>query len=236
VYLWKCWRDTRSGVYIYLSLLIFFAALRVIWLYRAYGIGHISGDAAQLWEEALVTMFILSHLCATIMAFANGTINAGADIGNGTGDFLLTRPCSRRYVVWVGWAVGFAEVIGLASITVLVALGILTLAEGPVWRSVPPATRLEVMQMNVALLVATLLLTAAVIYGLTYFLTILLRSGKLGLLTSLIVVFGYLVAKLLAQWAHIELPLTPHVKIIGWTILALAFPFASQIVLDRGDV
>jgi ABC-type transport system involved in multi-copper enzyme maturation permease subunit len=254
MYLWKYWCDTRRGVLTYLGAVIFFAAFWVAGLYRANRIGHIGGDPVLLWKIELNTIFILALFCAVVMSFANGNNSVGADIGNGTGDFLLTRPRSRRYFVWLGWVVGLAEVFVLVALSALLAFGLLTLATGSVWRQVPSPVHLGTMHMSVWLLAATVLLTAGVVYGVTYFLTILLRSGKRGILASLGVVFGYLIARqLLPQWTHmhIDLPdlnfaggsqlatawyMTPRIQIIGWTILALAFPIAAQIVLDRSDL
>jgi hypothetical protein len=107
--------------------------------------------------------------------------------------------------------------------------------------------------MDVALMLATIVLTAAVIYGLTYFMGVLLRGGQKGVIWTLAVMFGYsIISSLLRQFAGITLPslnladlashpaehwyLEPRIQIAGWSVLALAFPFAAQVVLERTDI
>lgn len=256
MYFWKYWRDTRRGVYIYLGLLIFFA---VVWVASMYGynrVGHIHDDPATLWMMELGVAFALSYLCALVMGFATGSNSVGSDIGKGTGDFLLTRPRSRRYFVWAGWTAGLVELFALITFTTLFVFAMIAWATGPVWRQVASPARFTIADkavMDVALMLATIVLTAAVIYGLTYFMGILLRGGQKGVIWTLAVMFGYsIISSLLRQFAGITLPslnladlashpvqhwyLEPRIQITGWSVLALAFPFAAQVVLERSDI
>jgi ABC-type transport system involved in multi-copper enzyme maturation permease subunit len=256
MYFWKYWRDTRRSVYIYLGLLIFFA---VVWVASMYGynrVGHIDGDLANLWMMELGVAFALSYLCALVMGFATGSNSVGSDIGKGTGDFLLTRPRSRRYFVWAGWAAGLVELFSLITFTTLFVFAMIAWATGAVWRRVASPARFTIADkavMDVALMLATIVLTAAVIYGLTYFMGVLLRGGQKGVIWTLAVMFGYsIISSLLRQFAGITLPslnladlashpaehwyLEPRIQIAGWSVLALAFPFAAQVVLERTDI
>jgi ABC-type transport system involved in multi-copper enzyme maturation permease subunit len=254
VYLWKYWRDTRRGVYIYLGLLILFALVWLIGMYRANRIHHIYGDPVMTWTMMVGIAFSLTFLCALVMGFANGSTSVGSDMSKGTSDFLLTRPRPRRHFVWVGWAPGIGELFALIAFTAVLVFAGMTFATGPVWRQLSSPMRFGVDKgvLDLWLMVAMVLLTAAVIYGLAYFLGILLRSGQRGLIASLAIVFAYsMVGGLLKQWAGISLPslnfaghpdivapwyMTPRVEIIIWAIVGLAFPFAAQIALDRADV
>ena len=256
MYFWKYWRDTRRGVYIYLGLLILSAFLWVIGMYQANRMGHISGDPATLWMMDVGITFALSYLCGLVMSFATGSNNAGADIGRGTGDFLITRPRSRRYFVWAGWTAGLVEVLGLITFTTLFVFAMSAWATGPVWRQLASSARFTIADkgvMDLMLMLATIVLTAAVIYGLTYFMGVLLRGGQRGVIWSLAVMFGYsIIGSLLKQFAGITLPslnladlashpvqhwyLEPRIQIVGWSMLALAFPFAAQVVLERSDI
>jgi ABC-type transport system involved in multi-copper enzyme maturation permease subunit len=251
MYLWEYWRQTRRGVYIYLGFLALFA---VVWAIGVERSTRLPNDPAMLWGMVVGVTFAMTWLCALVMAFALGNNNVGSDIHRGTADFLLTRPRSRQYFVWIGWAGGMAELFALLILSALALLAGAVSRIGPVWRQLPSATAFEAQGqvMDVPLMAASVVLTAAVIFGLTYFLTILLRSGLRGVIASLAIVLGYSITSgLLRQLAGISLPsmhfarysgsgvpwyLAPTVELVGWTILALLFPVASQIVLLCGDV
>jgi hypothetical protein len=107
--------------------------------------------------------------------------------------------------------------------------------------------------VNVSLLMASVLLTATVLYGLTYFLSVLTQSGQRAIVYSLAVVLAYSIAgSLLSRWAHVSLPtlafykigveasqiwyMTPRLQLIEWVICTLAFPVAAQLTLDRSEI
>ncbi len=255
MYFWKYWRDTRRGVFIYVGLLLAFAAIWLVGMYRANRIHNIGGDAAAIWAMDLGVAFALSYLCALVMGFTTATNSAGADIGHGTGDFLLTRPRSRRYFVWAGWTAGIAELFGLIAFTSFLALAGGTLAAGPVWRhlSDPALSEPNGQVLNLPRLLTTVLLTAAIIFGLTYFLTFVFRSGQRGVIASLAVLFGYSIgSSLLKLWAGISLPSlnfsssdvgpnspwthAAEIHLIGWIVFILALPFAAQLLFERRDI
>jgi ABC-type transport system involved in multi-copper enzyme maturation permease subunit len=259
MYLWKFWRDTRRGAFIYVGLLFVGAAIWLASMLHANRIGHISGDPGTLWMMDVGLMFAFSYMCALIMAFVVGNNNVGSDIGNGTGDFLLTRPRSRSYFVWTAWIAGIVELLGLILFTGVFVFGLSVLAAGPVWRHVSSPLHFSMSDkgesaiLSVPLMLVTVILTAAVIYGLTYFLSVVLRSGQRGVVCSIAILFAYsITTSLLKQFAGISLPslnftesslhssgvshLAPWVQMAGWTLLALAFPFTAQITLDRTDI
>lgn len=259
MYLWKFWRDTRRDVFIYLVLLFLGAVIWLAAMVHANRIGHIGGDPGLLWMMEVGITFALSYLCALIMAFVIGNNNVGSDIGKGTGDFLLTRPRSRSYFVWMGWISGIIELAALILATMLVVFGLSVLASGAAWRHVSSPLHYSIAEkagtgyLDVPLMLATIVLTAAVIYGLTYFMSVILRSGQKGVVWSIAILLGYSVGgALLKQFAGITLPslnfadmysqrsevwyLAPQIQIIGWSLLALAFPIAAQISLDRADI
>lgn len=259
MYLWKFWRDTRRCVFIYLGLLVLGAIVWLAAMAHANRIGHIAGDPGVLWMMEVGLTFALSYMCALIMAFVIGNNNVGSDIGKGAGDFLLTRPRHRRFFVWAGWIGGIVELVSLILITMVIVFGLGVVVTGAVWRQVSSplhytmADKGQSAVLNVPLMLATIVLTAAVIYGLTYFMSVILRSGQKGVVWSIAILFGYSIGSaLLKQFAGITLPslsfadmhsaasqawyLAPHIQIIGWSVLALAFPIAAQISLDRADV
>ncbi|MGA7342116.1 MAG: hypothetical protein WBE72_20530 [Terracidiphilus sp.] len=252
MYLWQYWRDTRRSVYIYLSLLLLFVLIWVTGMVHANRIHRISGN---LWEMTVAMTFAVTLLCALVMTFVLGNNNVGSEIQKGTGDFLLTRPRPRHYFVWAGWAAGMAEVLALMTISAIVVLGCTTLAGGSALRRQAQwTTRLNPQGpiTSLPLIALQLVLTAAVIFGLTFFLTVLFKNAARGVVTSLAIVFGYYtMSGVLKLWAGISLPaldfaqhavtvvpwyLAPRVEIPFWTILALAFPFGAQAALNRSDI
>lgn len=256
MYFWKCWRDTRRGVLVYVGLLLLFAIFWAVKMSDATRIRHISDAPSDIWAMDLAVTFVLTYLCALVMGFSLGTSSAGADIGNGTGDFLLTRPRSRRYFIWMGWLAGIVELLALITLTGLLTFGCVTFASGPVWRQLPASGHFHYGESgisNLPITLAMVLLTAAVVFGLTYFCTVLFRSGQRGLISSLAALFGYSFGNsLLERWGGISLPslnfnhasLGPDspwqqallLHILGWSVFALAFPLVAQVIFERRDI
>ena len=255
MYYWKYWRDTRRGVFVYLGLLAVFAVIWLAGMYRANRIHNIADDPATLWAMVLGITVALCYLCALVMGFVTGSNSVGADIGNGTGDFLLTRPRSKRYFIWAGWLAGITELFALIGLTGLIVFSAAFLASRPDLRHVSFAPESQVNDAASVFLngVATIALTAAIIFGLTYFLTVLFRSGQRGVIASLAILFGYSIgSSLLENWAGITLPRlnflhgnsdanfhwyqAARFQIPCWTLFSLAFPVAAQINIERRDI
>jgi ABC-type transport system involved in multi-copper enzyme maturation permease subunit len=256
MYFWKYWRDTRRGVFVYLGVLIVFAAFWLFQMSRPDTRQKLGGDPTMLWAMDVSITIGLSYLCALVMGFTTGSNSAGADIGNGTGDFLLTRPRPRKYFVWAGWIAGIAEIFALIAFTALAVFASATWATGPVWRQISDPSHFGFDDQHIAhlpLVFAMVLLTAAVVFGLTYSLTIFFRNGQRGVIVSLAILFGYSIgSSILKAWAGISLPTlnldnssfgpnspwyqSPLLHIVGWTLVALAFPVAAQVIFERKDV
>jgi ABC-type transport system involved in multi-copper enzyme maturation permease subunit len=182
------------------------------------------------------------------MGFVTGGNSAGSDIGNGLGEFLLTRPYTRGHLVWVGWIVGLAEVITLTALTVVMALGVFSVAEGPVWRRLQP----HALGTVPVILLLQIVLMACVVYGLTYCCTILLRNSTRGILISISVVVTYsAINGLMEHWLGESLPSVTFavqqlgavswyqnsiVRLVGWAVIALLFPVLADVALGRADL
>jgi ABC-type transport system involved in multi-copper enzyme maturation permease subunit len=254
MYAWKCWRDTRRSFLIYLILLA--VAGGTVWLTGVFvsrGAKEVLGSPEKLWAMCVGMAFILSYLCAAVMAFVIGSHNIGSDIGSGTAEFLLTRPRTFRYFVWTGWAVGLAQVLLLAILSGFVGLVMFVFEVGPIWRRLPAPmhTVVEGHILDVPVLLVIVVLTSIVMYSLAYFMTVILRNGRRSLVASFAVLLGYSIfSAVLRSYAGVSLPsltsftndgrqivplhalITP---IVGWVLFALAFPFVSQVVLERYD-
>lgn len=259
MYLWKFWRDTRRGVFIYLVLLVVGAVLWLAGMYKMNRVANITDQPGSVWMLQVGGTFAFGYLCALVMAFVTGHNSVGDDIGKGTGDFLLTRPRSRGYFVWTAWIAGIAEMAALILTTVFVVFALSVLMMGAAWRHVASPLHFTPLGngqsgiLDMPLMVATIVLTAVVVYSLTYFLSVASRSGQRGILGSIAILFAYsILSAVLKQFAGITLPsvnladaashgseawyLAPSIQIIGWMVLSIAFPFAAQMSLDRADI
>jgi hypothetical protein len=258
MYIWKCWRDNRAGFFVFL---IVFTGLTVLWgtgMHRANRSVHIVGVPEDNWAFLLALTFGLALLSGFVMALGFGSNNAGTDIGNGSGDFLFTRPRSRTYYVWAGWTVAIVQ---LAFVTIFAALlssicMYYQFAKGS--RPMPGGPHSAgVAIWDIALILATVMVTAGMIYGLTYFIGILTRSGRKAVIYSMCVIFVYGVAQGLMSWlANISLPnltikpyffaglsYAPQSSSLEWelqlaarAVVALLFPAAAQFLLKRTDI
>ncbi|HKN26266.1 MAG TPA: hypothetical protein VJX72_15565 [Candidatus Acidoferrum sp.] len=274
MYFWKCWRDTRRAFSIYLILAV---GGTLLWF---MGMSHelLRGSVRAAPEEALWFLVVSGGLAfglpfAAVMGLGLGSRSVGTEVGGEGGDFLMTRPRSRKYFVWVGWTVGLAEIAILLAVTALVALAALYYEGGAIWRHMPVATHfgpvtqsptggqavnisLLLTVVDIPLLLASVAVIAIVVHGLTYFLSVLTRSGRRAVTYSLVLILAFWTcANLLDRWGHFSLPniatislyrthlqgppiwyLAPELQLIGWLVLAVAFPVAAQRVLERSDI
>lgn len=232
MYYWKCWYDTRRGILAYVAVVAFCA---VLWLFPR----HSRVLAPTPGEEARLVVS-WSIVCTWILALAFGATGPGVDIGQGRGEFLLTRPRSRAYVAWVGWFAGLIETVALLGLTV----GVMTLCalvrSGGLWYRTPWE-----FKTSPTMFLVSLALIALVTYGLTYLLTMLFKSGTRAIIGTLAITIGYaMTGEWLQDYLGFSLPslaLLSHQGhnawlVLGWTVVALACPVAAQIVLERAEV
>jgi len=248
MYIWKCWRDSRSRFTLYLIVVPATCVLFTI-IAAAHGPfitvwkrGPVSGGA-QLWSQ--VATAILGGVVSLIILLAALTLavaSIGEEYKEKTLDFLLTRPRRRRYWVWTCWSVGAGEILGLVVAGVVGTFGALCYETGYVysWR----------------LLVTTLPLFAGAVavYSLAYLLTVLARNGEQGLSYGLGILFIDLLLPLAGYYWHVHLPSVmslmnggcewatsptlafPLGELVLYIVVALAFPLAAQLVLERAEV
>jgi len=246
MYLWKCWRDSRRHVIfslITLSALCITLAALIVKYFEAGRWRHASPAAVSgAWSTS---MFILATVAVFMMAWGLilGSAGIGEEFKERTADFLLVRPRPRRYWVWVGWLTGVAELTALALVAVLVTFATLTLLTGSVhsWR-----------------LLATVLplaLGGAVVYGLTYFMTLVARSGRQGVSYAIGLVFldlilpaavyyywtikfpsvlGFMIET--CEWATSASHAFPASALALWAAIGLVFPISTQCLLDRAEI
>ena len=248
MYLWKCWLDTRVKFLIALGLVcVWLASAQYMIVTDRHPMK--TGDL----QDALFVSFIAMSSYCLFAGWVLGSESIGADIGKGSGEYLLTRPCQRGRFVWTGWMVGFLEAIVL---WLLFATGILW----SVYRHLNTDTNalsawipLEISFFKTDLPVFLLMfvINAGLVYGLTYCIGVVTRSGSRALLMSAAAIFVYEIVKSYVRHLfHVSLPElmlaynhSDHVfqlpavrSFVIRAIYALCFPALAHLVLQRMEI
>ena len=247
MYVWKCWRDSRSR---FVTSVIALAALCVFLTYMEvrFGAGVTRGGPPQAVTHAWssVTRVVLGGVASLFTLFLGllmGVSGPGQEFKERTAEFLLVQPRPRRYWVWTGWSVGVLELSAMVLLTTATTFGTLAYLTGHVqtWR--PLATAVPVA------------LGGAVAYGLTYFMTVVARNDRQGLSYGFGILFIDLMLPAAAsyyrnvnlpsvlgfmlnacKWVTGATPALPVGSLVLWTFIALALPFGAQLVLERAEV
>src|SRR3984893_16094186 len=127
------------------------------------------------------------------VALGLGAIGASHEFAENTAHFLFTKPRSRAYFVWVGWAVGFAELLAVAAVNFLA--GWVTLSR----YSKNPFHSALFGSMTAQTLLDPLIFCRWACC-LTYSLTVLLRNGLKGLGVSMGILFGFPLFAAAIRW------------------------------------
>ena len=231
MYLWKCWRDTRSFFVVFIAI----AGLPMPMAAFASRFGTAIRDAGPMAFQSTFTMVVMAVACAL------ATICAIQEFTDKTAHFLFTKPRSRGYFVWTSWIVGFTELLIVAAVNlfvgwrVLAHYGVSAFSDaGPQrWDLVSPQKFIDAAVF------------ACFAYTLTFALAAILRSGLKGLGASLglLAGMGGVSAALQLRW-NIDLPLPPqqigHLPLAlsecAWVMLALLFVLAAQLVVERAEI
>ncbi len=239
MYLWKCWRDTRSPFLVFLGALLAVGAYCACVKFDPFG-----WIAAKPLESRVVWQFSADALLGTMLGVVPaaglvlGALGVGMEFEKGTADFLLTRPRSRRYFLWTSWGLGAAQMVVLVLVSNLFRLAGLgsRRVQGPG----------DFLRPLVALCTLALLF-----YSLTYLMTTLARNSRNGTALALAVFACYEgLWAWLRFWYDIHIPffvdlwqrsfhsaagfsLTP---VAGWLTVCLALMLVAQFRLERAEV
>lgn len=248
MYLWKYWRDTRIKFFVFLGIFIclqiaFFASLP-----KAQG--HL--DPSDLSQAFTVTFAVIG----TVLLFLGwilGDESVGADIGRGSGDFLLTRPQSRGSMVWMGWGLSMIETVVLWLVFfALVVADIASLAARlGLPASVVLSSALSFCAHGLPIMFLTFIVNLGMIFGVTYFIGVVLRSGSKALIGALSLVVGYKILQAILHYRFavfapdilLTYPGTHHalaspnaVDFIVRGAVAIAFPVMAHWLLERAEI
>ena len=250
MYLWKYWRESRItfGVGMALVGLLFWAVLKI-------PVGSLVRDNTGQFNPAQIYLIIASILILPLafLGLAFGSFGVGRDLGEGSGSFVFSRPRTREFFVWSDWACGMGQLLLL----VLTANSVLALAihraapdSGPILLDDGPVSMLSVFCLHCA----SGLLLAGLVFGLTYFMSVLVKSR--GVLLAIGVLILYVLAQAVVKhyWPAITLPdltlteftMSPTggasfanhlgIDITLRSAVALAFPVAALFLLQQRDI
>ena len=242
MYFWKCWRDTRSRFIICLiTVSLMCVTITAMLAKQGNAVNSVTGRqvGAGAMQAALSLVMIMAALTLGVQPM-------GQEFKEQTLGFLLTRPRRRRYWVWRCWSVGVGEILGVVTLGMVGSFAGLSYLVGHVypWRWF--ATSLF------------LVVGAVAVYSLTYFLTVLSRSGELGVTGAVIFfiidsmllpvafvywhvhtsflfsVLGMMTAG--GEWSTSHRMTFPLGNLVAWAFIALVFPLAAQLLMDRVEV
>jgi hypothetical protein len=228
MYLWKCWRDTRWYLLVFLAIA---ATAMPLSAFASHG-GTAMLDAGSLALRGWFVMIV------TAVAYALGTLCAIQEFTDKTAHFLFTKPRSRSYFVWVSWLVGLTELVLVVVVTFSVGWLVLRHYGVSAFSSNPVAivSRRDYLEAIVY---------ACFAYALTFALAVICRNGLKGLGASLGLMAGYVgvVDLFLIRW-HIMLPIPPRplwqlsleMSSVIWLFVALGFVLLAQTVVDRAEI
>ncbi len=238
MYLWKCWRDTRSTFYVLVGAILAVGAFAGYVAWDPFGwIAAKAQDLRELWEGSAGVFVTMAMQLVPVAGFVLGALGVGTEFEKGTADFLLTRPRSRRYLLWTSWGLGAAQVVALVLGSVILRL---VLANSP--GAEDPGAFLRP--------VAILATLALLFYSVTYMMTTLARNSRHGTGLGLAAFSGYTGLYMwLRFWYDIHIPvpwnLLPALRsgevfsivpIAGWLTVAAAFMLIAQFRFERQEV
>jgi len=260
MYLWKYWRESRITFAVGLALvgLLLWGMLKMHVGYpgpaTAYSENGVALNTAQsIPPQMYLIITSILTLPLGFLALRFGSFGVGRDLGEGSGGFIFSRPRTRAFFVWSDWGYGMAQLLLLVlAANAVLAFGFHRIApdSGPVLIAGQSFSMLSIFYLHC---VAGLLLTG-LLFGLTYFTSVLVKSR--GVLLTIGVVVGYTIGKSIVKhyWPDVTLPditlpefSSSRFGIAGFadhlgleialrSALMLAFPIAAQLLLQQRDV
>ncbi len=206
MYLWKYWRETRIAFCVSLAAI----ALLLLIVLKGHAVVSTSGSGPTIDKlpQVLVVLLIVQSVPLGFLGWIFGSFGVGRDLGEGSGSFVFTRPGSRASFVWRDWGFGMAELV-IVTVLLNVVLGLQIyriFAAG--FQGGAPLTSPNVSPvLSASLTCFASFLLAGLIFSLTYFSTILVKSSK-GTMLAAGALLGYVILKAVVAhyWPSVELP------------------------------
>lgn len=258
MYLSKQWRESRI-----VSIL---AALGLALLLALVVKGNFAIDTVHFdnrnynggFGSAFVPLFYVEAVLVGFWGWLIAGIGIGKNLGEDSGSFLLTRPHRRAWFLWNDWGYAMAQVAAIIVLTNLMIgllmVRILHLMHQPAAIQLVDGDHSVPLFVMMVLVSVGVLLFAGLIYGLTYFSTILIgRASGVMLGAGILVVyeiarglvmhyfpsivFPHLITGLFTiRNNHMGFSSNLAVEFIARAVVMMAFPVAAQLILDRSEI
>lgn len=261
MYLSKLWREGRVlSILAAVALILLFAGTVKLNLFLgATDMRH--PDPQQIYGGMVGFVIAILYTESVLVSFwgwLSAGIGVGKNLGEDSGSYLLTRPHSRAWFLWSDWGYTMAQIAVITAVTNLIFLfsmdHVFALMHVPAAIPVDSGSATLSIAFLMLLVSIGVLLCAGLIYGLSYFSTILIRrtSGVMlgaGILLAYFISgavlhhyqpavhFPNLVMNVFAfahHHPHLSGGLT--VQIAARAAVVLAFPFAAQLLLNYAEI
>jgi hypothetical protein len=194
-------------------------------------------EESGMWRVSVDALLPAALGLVPFAGLVLGALGVGVEFEKGTADFLLSRPRTRNYLLWMSWAVGAAQMTTLVLVSFLLLFLRTTTLRGI--ESVNEALRLAAGFATLALLV----------YSLTYMMTTLVRNSRngTGLAIFVTLAYGGLVVWL-RLWHEVRLPVFVDLydrwyragpdfppAVVGWLAVCLALMVVAQWRFQRAE-
>jgi hypothetical protein len=255
MYLWKYWRETRLA---FGASLIGIAVLLVL-VYRSSPITIEPRPSFAGLSALLPAILFFQAVPIIFLSWLYGSCGVGRDLGEKSGSFVFSRPRSRAFFVWRDWSFGLVQLLAIVvGINMVLGYELYRLLAGfgdPFHGSFLLSGRPVSVPVIVSLNCAVAFLLAALVFGLTYFSTVLAKSAK-GVMLGAGILVAYIALKEVAAhyWPWITLPnviptgyTTTPLQVVSFAnnlgiflviraLVLLLFPVAALFLLQKRDI
>lgn len=258
MYLRKQWRESR----IVTILAVLGLALLLALIVRA-GIAldtvHVRNENRDGFRMVFVPLFYVEAALVAFWGWLIAGIGVGKNLGEESGSFLLTRPRRRAWFLWNDWGYAMAQITAIVVLANLMIgfliAHILTVLHRST--SIQLADTGQPMSLAAIMVLVSVgvVLFAGLIYGLTYFSTIIIRRASGVMLGAGIIVLYEICRGLVLHYfpsvhfPHLIMDLFyfGHNEFFGFSdhlairfvvraLVMMAFPVAAQVLLDKSEI
>ena len=227
MYAWKCWRETRTRFFLFLTLALGLPLIVAFFAVFAMTNGDVlslsrlgSTELRLLTDEIREQVIGMSGMISLGAGVLLGAMSVGNEFEKETIEYLWTRPRNRAFFTWTHWLICSLELTVILSV-------------GPVLTACLLRGSLE---HNWALLLIPALSTlGGILYlGLTILTTALRRNGGSGFAFAVgTVAFYGFVSETASYYLHISSITWPNVPLTGWQAATHLYghPFPWSVVL-----
>lgn len=259
MYLSKQWRESRIVSILAILGLALLLALVVKGVTAIDTVHFDNRNYNGGFGSAFVPLFYVEAVLIGFWGWLIAGIGIGKNLGEDSGSFLLTRPHRRAWFLWSDWGYAMAQVTAIIVLTNLMIgllmAHILHLMHLPaVVPLIEGGQSVSLFAMMVLVSVGVLLF-AGLIYGVSYFCTVLIQRTS-GVMLGAGIFVLYEIARTLVMH-YFPSVVFPHlitglfnidhhrfsgfsgnlaIEFIARAFVMMAFPIAAQLVLERSEI